>query len=276
MYSIADRQELTKRDMVSLTIEAPQIARKIVPGQFVVVRVNETGERVPLTVAYKDVAAGTITIIFQVVGKSTAMLASLGVGDAIKDLCGPLGAPGTFDKVGTVVGIGGGSGIAVLHHLLLGHRDAGNRVLGIIGAREKDLLILVDEMLGVCDKLMITTDDGSWGMHGKVTDAFKALVERQVHVDLVIAVGPLVMMRSVTEMTRIYRIPTEVRLNPILVDGTGMCGGCRCTVGGKTKFACVDGPHFDAFEVDFDELIKRNQMYGRDERTSLLTSIKAQ
>jgi ferredoxin--NADP+ reductase len=276
MYSIADRQELTKRDMISLTIEAPQIARKIVPGQFVVVRVNETGERVPLTVAYKDVAAGTITIVFQVVGKSTALLASLGVGDAIKDLCGPLGAPETFAKIGTVVGIGGGSGIAVLHHLLTGHKEAGNRVLGIIGAREKDLLILVDEMLRVCDKLMITTDDGSCGMHGKVTDAFKALVERQVHVDRVVAVGPLVMMRAVTDMTRIYGIPTEVSLNPIMVDGTGMCGGCRCTVGGKTKFACVDGPHFDAFEVDFDELIKRNQMYGRDERTSLLMSVKAQ
>ena len=276
MYSIADRQELTKRDMVSLTIEAPQIARKIVPGQFVVVRVNETGERVPLTVAYKDVAAGTITIIFQVVGKSTALLSSLQVGDAIKDLCGPLGAAEKFEKVGTVVGVGGGSGIAVLHHLLTGHRDAGNRVLGIIGARTKDLLILVDEMLGVCDKLMITTDDGSWGMHGKVTDALKALVERQVHVDRALAVGPLVMMRAVTEMTRIYQIPTEVSLNPIMVDGTGMCGGCRCTVGGKTKFACVDGPHFDAFEVDFDELIQRNQMYYRDERLSLLTSIKAQ
>jgi ferredoxin--NADP+ reductase len=276
MYSIADRQELTKRDMVSLTIEAPQIARKIVPGQFVVVRVNETGERVPLTVAYKDVAAGTITIIFQVVGKSTALLASLGVGDAIKDLCGPLGAPETFTKIGTVVGIGGGSGIAVLHHLLIGHRDAGNRIVGIIGAREKDLLILEDEMRAVSDDLIITTDDGSYGMHGKVTDALKALVERQERVDRVLAVGPLVMMRAVTDMTRIYRIPTEVSLNPIMVDGTGMCGGCRCTVGGKTKFACVDGPHFDAFEVDFDELIKRNQMYGRDERTSLLTSIKAQ
>jgi len=274
MYSIADRQELTKRDMVSLTIEAPQIARKIVPGQFVVIRVNETGERVPLTVAYKDVAAGTITIIFQVVGKSTALLASLGVGDAIKDLCGPLGAPETFTKIGTVVGIGGGSGIAVLHHLLIGHRDAGNRIIGIIGAREKDLLILQDEMQAVCDDLITTTDDGSCGMHGKVTDALKALVERQEQVDRVLAVGPLVMMRAVTEMTRIYRIPTDVSLNPVMVDGTGMCGGCRCTVGGKTKFACVDGPHFDAFEVDFDELIKRNQMYGRDERISLLTSIK--
>ena len=275
MYSIADRQELTKRDMISLTIEAPLIARKIVPGQFVVVRVNETGERVPLTVAYRDAATGTITIIFQVVGKSTALLASLGVGDAIKDLCGPLGAPERFEKVGTVVGIGGGSGIAVLHHLLTGHKEAGNRLIGIIGAREKDLLILEDEMRALCDELVVTTDDGSYGEHGLVTDVLKALVERQEHIDQVLAVGPLVMMRAVTEMTRIYGLPTEVSLNPIMVDGTGMCGGCRCTVGGETRFACVDGPHFDAFKVDFDELIQRNQMYGRDERISLLTSIKA-
>jgi ferredoxin/flavodoxin---NADP+ reductase len=275
VYSIADRQELTKRDMISLTIEAPLIARKIVPGQFVVVRVNETGERVPLTVAYRDAATGTITIIFQVVGKSTALLASLGVGDAIKDLCGPLGAPEKFTKVGTVVGIGGGSGIAVLHHLLTGHKEAGNRLIGIIGAREKDLLILEDEMHALCDELIVTTDDGSYGEHGLVTDVLKSLVERQERIDQVLAVGPLVMMRAVTEMTRIYGLPTEVSLNPIMVDGTGMCGGCRCTVGGETKFACVDGPHFDAFKVDFDELIQRNHMYGRDERISLLTSIKA-
>ncbi len=275
MYSIADRQELTKRDMISLTIEAPQVACKIVPGQFVVVRVNETGERVPLTVAYRDVATGTITIIFQVVGKSTALLASLGIGDAIKDLCGPLGAPELFVKVGTVVGIGGGSGIAVLHHLLTGHKEAGNRLIGIIGAREKDLLILEDEMRALCDELVVTTDDGSHGEHGLVTDALKLLVERQERIDQVLAVGPLVMMRAVTEMTRIYLLPTEVSLNPIMVDGTGMCGGCRCTVGGETRFACVDGPHFDAFKVDFDELIQRNQIYGRDERISLLTSIKA-
>ena len=274
MYSIAGGQELTKRDMISLTIEAPLIARKIVPGQFVVVRVNETGERVPLTVAYRDAATGTITIIFQVVGKSTALLASLGVGDAIKDLCGPLGAPEQFEKVG-VVGIGGGSGIAVLHHLLTGPKEAGNRLIGIIGAREKDLLILEDEMRALCDELIVTTDDGSYGEHGVVTDVLKALVERQERIDQVLAVGPLVMMRAVTEMTRIYALPTEVSLTPIMVDGTGMCGGCRCTVGGETRFACVNGPHFDAFKVDFDELIQRKQMYGRDERISLLGSIKA-
>jgi ferredoxin/flavodoxin---NADP+ reductase len=275
VYVVADRQELTKRDMIRLTLEAPQIARKIVPGQFVVVRVNETGERVPLTVAYRDTSTGTITIIFQVVGKSTALLASLGVGDAVKDLCGPLGAPLTFSRLGTVVGIGGGSGIAVLHHLLIGYKEAGNRLVGILGARGHDLLILEDEMRTLCDEVMVTTDDGSYGVHGKVTDALKALVERQERVDLVFAVGPLVMMRAVTAMTRIYGIPTEVSLNPIMVDGTGMCGGCRCSVGGETRFACVDGPHFDAFKVDFDELIQRNTMYGRDERTSMLMSIKA-
>lgn len=275
MYSIADRQELTKRNTVSLTIEAPQIARKIEPGQFVVVRVNETGERIPLTVANKDVANGTITLIIQVVGKSTALLASLAVGDAIKDVCGPLGVPAPISKIGTVVGIGGGSGIAVLHNVLTGHRAVGNHIIGVIGARERDLLIMEEEMRTLCDELLVTTDDGSYGMHGKVTDALTTLVERQERIDRVIAVGPLIMMRAVTEMTRVYGLPTEVSLNPIMVDGTGMCGGCRCSVGGKPRFACVDGPHFDAFEVDFDELIKRSRTYERDERISLLTSVRA-
>ena len=240
-----------------------------------VVRVNETGERIPLTVAHRDPAAGTITLIIQVVGKSTALLASLHTGDAVKDLCGPLGVPAPMEKVGTVVGIGGGSGIAVLHHLLGGHREVGNRVLGIIGAREKERLIMEDEMRALCEELLVCTDDGSYGMHGKVTDALKSLVERQQHIDRVVAIGPLVMMRAVAEMTRVYGLPTEVSLNPIMVDGSGMCGGCRCSVGGKTKFACVDGPHFDAFDVDFDELIQRGRMYERDERTALLTSVRA-
>ncbi len=274
MNSIVDRQELTKGDMVSLTIEAPQIARKIQPGQFVVLRVHETGERVPLTVAYTDKVNGTITIVFQVVGKTTAMLASLGVGDAIKDLVGPLGSRQSFDKYGTVVGVGGGSGIAVLHHLLTGYKASGNRLIGIIGARERDLLILEDEMKQLCDEVICTTDDGSYGMHGLVTDALRELVERQEVIDRVVAVGPLIMMRAVVEMTKIYGIPTMVSLNPIMVDGTGMCGCCRCSVGGESKFACVDGPDFDGFKVDFDELMQRNRMYSRDERTSLLQSIK--
>jgi ferredoxin/flavodoxin---NADP+ reductase len=275
MHIIVDRRELTKGDMISLTIEAPSIARKIHPGQFVILRVNETGERTPLTVAYKDEIHGTITIIFQVLGKTTAMLASLKVGDAIKDLVGPLGCEERFTKVGTVVGIGGGSGIAVLHHILQGSKEAGNSLLGIIGARDKSLLILEDEMAALCDRLLITTNDGSAGMHGLVTDALAKLVEEQVHIDQVIAVGPLIMMRAVCEMTKLYQIPTLVSLNPIMVDGTGMCGCCRVTVGGETRFACVDGPHFDGHQVDFDELIQRNSMYSRDERASLLTSIRA-
>jgi ferredoxin--NADP+ reductase len=226
-------------------------------------------------VAYKDEIHGTITIIFQVLGKTTAMLASLKVGDAIKDLVGPLGCDERFTKVGTVVGIGGGSGIAVLHHILQGSKEAGNSLIGIIGAREKALLILEDEMSALCDRLLITTNDGSAGMHGLVTDALAKLVEEQVHIDEVIAVGPLIMMRAVCEMTKLYQIPTLVSLNPIMVDGTGMCGGCRVTVGGECKFACVDGPHFDGHQVDFDELIQRNSMYSRDERASLLTSIRA-
>jgi ferredoxin--NADP+ reductase len=266
MHTIVDRRELTKGDMISITVEAPAIARKIHPGQFVVLRVNETGERTPLTVAYKDEVHGTITIIFQVLGKTTAMLASLKVGDAIKDLVGPLGCDERFTKIGTVAGIGGGSGIAVLHHIMQGYGQAGNTLIGIIGAREKALLILEDEMETLCERLMVTTDDGSYGMHGLVTDALASLVEEQVHIDQVVAVGP---------MTKLYGIPTLVSLNPIMVDATGMCGACRVTVGGETRFACVDGPHFDGHKVDFDELIQRNAMYSRDERTSLLTSIRA-
>ncbi len=273
MHTIVDRRELTKGDMVSITVEAPAIARKIRPGQFVILRVNETGERTPLTVAYRDEVHGTITVIFQVLGKTTAMLASLRVGDAIKDLVGPLGCDEHFEKVGTVVGIGGGSGIAVLHHIMQGSKEAGNSLIGIIGARDKGLLILEDEMRALCDRVLVTTDDGSYGMHGLVTDALAKLVEEQVHVDQVVAVGPLIMMRAVCDMTRLYQIPTRVSLNPIMVDGTGMCGGCRVTVGGETKFACVDGPEFDGHKVDFDELMQRNSMYSRDERTSLLTSI---
>jgi ferredoxin/flavodoxin---NADP+ reductase len=274
MHIITDRRELTKQDMISITVEAPAIARKIQPGQFVILRVNETGERTPLTVAYKDDVHGTITIIFQVLGKTTAMLASLKVGDAIKDLVGPLGCDEHFEKLGTVVGIGGGSGIAVLHHIMQGAKEAGNSLIGIVGAREKALLILEDEMRALCDRVLVTTDDGSYGMHGLVTDALAKLVEEEVRIDQVIAVGPLIMMRAVCDMTRLYQIPTLVSLNPIMVDGTGMCGGCRVTVDGETKFACVDGPHFDGHKVDFDELIQRNSMYSRDERTSLLTSIR--
>jgi ferredoxin--NADP+ reductase len=275
MHLIVDRQELAKGNMIALTVDAPAIASKIKPGQFVILRLNETGERVPLTVAYKDIQHGTITIIFQVLGKSTAMLGSLKIGDAIKDLVGPLGLVDEFHHIGTIVGIGGGSGTAVLHHLLTGYAEAGNRLIGIMGAREKDFLILEDEMSALCDRLLIATDDGSYGMHGLVTDALKSLVEEQIAIDQVIAVGPVVMMRAVCQMTALYKIPTLVSLNPIMVDGTGMCGACRVTVGGQTKFACVDGPHFDGHLVDFDELIQRNNMYTRDEKTSLLFSIRA-
>jgi len=275
MFSIVDKQELAKGEMISITIDAPRIAQKIQPGQFVILRVNENGERVPLTVAYKNTTHGTITIIIQVLGKTTAMLASLKVGDAIKDLVGPLGEVENFDNIGTVIGIGGGSGVAVLHHLMEGYSEAGNELIGIIGAREREMLILENEMKSLCKKLIVTTDDGSYGMHGLVTDALKTLVEEQIKIDLVVAVGPLIMMRAVSEMTKLYNIPTIVSLNPIMIDGTGMCGCCRVSVGGKTKFACVDGPHFDGHKVNFHELMQRNSMYVRDEKTSILSSIKA-
>ena len=268
MYVIVDRRELTKRDMISLTLEAPQIARKIVPGQFVVVRVNETGERVPLTVAYRDTATGTITIIFQVVGKSTALLASLGVGDAVKDLCGPLGAPVTFKKIGTVVGIGGGSGIAVLHHLLIGHKEAGNRLIVILGARSKNLLVFENEMRALADELIVCTDDGSYGRKGLVTEPLKELCGGVPKPDMAFVIGPPIMMRACCEATRPFAVKTMVSLNAIMVDGTGMCGGCRVTVGGQTKFTCVDGPEFDGHLVDFDNLMQRLRAYKPQEEES--------
>ena len=214
MYTIVDRRELTKGDMISITVEAPAIARKIHPGQFVVLRVNETGERTPLTVAYKDEVHGTITIIFQVLGKTTAMLASLKIGDAIKDLVGPLGCDERFEKVGTVVGIGGGSGIAVLHHILQGSGRPETRSSASSARARRGCSSSKRRWRRCATGCWSTTDDGSYGMHGLVTDALSKLVEEQVHIDQVIAVGPLIMMRAVCEMTRLYEIPTAGEPQP--------------------------------------------------------------
>lgn len=273
MFEIVNKEEMAKGTIIRFDIKAPKIANKIKAGQFIILRVDEQGERIPLTVADVDKYRGTITIIFQVVGKSTAMMRSMDVGSYIKDIAGPLGKAAEIDTKGTVIVVGGGTGVAILHHLTKAFRENGNYIIGIIGARTKDLIILEKEMSELCDELVITTDDGSYGERGFVTDALKKYLEERYDIELVYAIGPLIMMKFVTKLTKEYDVKTMVSLNPVMIDGTGMCGGCRVSFDGKTKFCCVDGPDFDGHLVDFDELMKRNQMYLKDEKDSLLSAI---
>jgi ferredoxin--NADP+ reductase len=248
-----------------LKLLAPRVARHAQPGQFVIVRLHEGGERVPFTIADADPAAGTITLVIQEIGETTRAIGAMSAGDSVQDLLGPLGAASEVARFGTVVLLGGGFGIAAIHMLARALRAAGNRIVSIIGARTGDLLIMVAEMRAVSDELVITTDDGSVGERGLVTNALERILAREP-VHRVVAVGPIPMMRAVGEVTRPHGIKTIVSLNPIMVDGTGMCGGCRVEVGGETKFACVDGPEFDAHAVNFDELVSRNRMYTDFER----------
>jgi len=274
MFQIVRKQELAKGTIIRFDISAPKIAKKILPGQFVILRVNETGERIPLTVADKDAFAGVITVIFQVVGKTTALMRSLRDGDMIKDVVGPLGRPAHVHKIGTVVMVGGGTGTAILYHVAKAFKEAGNFVISIIGARDKDMLILENEMDVISDDLVVMTDDGSNGFRGFVTDPLKKYLSERSDVKLVYAIGPIIMMKNICKITKEYNIPTMVSLNPIMIDGTGMCGGCRVKVADKTQFCCVDGPDFNGHEVDFEELEKRNSLYLKDEKTSLLFSIR--
>ncbi|MFW9921776.1 MAG: sulfide/dihydroorotate dehydrogenase-like FAD/NAD-binding protein [Candidatus Thorarchaeota archaeon] len=274
MHQIIRKQEMAKGTIIRFDIRAPIIAQKVQPGQFVIVRVTETGERIPLTVADKNSFEGYITIIFQVVGKTTALMRTLKEGDVIKDLVGPLGRPAVIKKLGTVIMVGGGTGIAILYHIAKAFKEAGNYVIGIIGAREKDLIILEDEMNIVCDELVVTTDDGSYGQRGFVTDPLKKYLEERYDIKEVYAIGPIPMMKFVCRLTKQFNVPTMVSLNPVMIDGTGMCGGCRVTVKNETKFCCVDGPDFNGHEVDFDELIQRNNMYLKKEKDALLFSIR--
>ncbi|MBA3037538.1 MAG: sulfide/dihydroorotate dehydrogenase-like FAD/NAD-binding protein, partial [Desulfobacterium sp.] len=246
-------------------IEAPLIAQKAKPGQFVIMKANETGERVPLTMADSDPKKGTITVIYMVVGKSTALFKSLKVGEGYQDVIGPLGKPTHVEKLGTVVCVGGGTGVAVLHPITRALKEAGNHVIAIIGSRNKDLLILEDHMKAASNELHVCTDDGSYGHHGFVTDVLKKMLETK-DVKLVVGIGPVPMMKFVSKMTKEYNVKTLVSLNPIMIDGTGMCGGCRVSVGGETKFACVDGPEFDGHQVDFDGLMQRLQAYCVEEK----------
>ena len=274
MFQIVSKQTMAKGTIVRQDISAPKIARKVQAGQFIILRVNETGERIPLTVAEADAFGGIITIIFQVVGKTTALLRSLNEGDMIQDIVGPLGKPVHRENYGTVVMVGGGTGVAILYHVTKALKEAGNHVIGIIGAREKDMLIPENEMRALCDELIVTTDDGSAGVKGFVTDPLKTYLSERNDIKLVYAIGPIIMMKNVCKLTKTFDMPTMVSLNPVMIDGTGMCGGCRVTISGETKFCCVDGPDFDGHTVDFDELEKRNSLYLKDEKDSLLFSIR--
>ncbi len=266
---ILHKESLIPGKTSKLVLHAPQIAQKARPGHFVMLRMSEQGERIPLTIADTDRENGTITIVYLVMGKSTAMLETLGVGDAILDVCGPLGHPTHIEKRGTVVCVGGGTGIAAMHHIAKGHARIGNKVVGVIGARSKDLLLFENELKSFVDELLVSTDDGSYGHKGLVTELLRDRLEKDKDVFEVVAVGPVPMMAAVAETTRPFGVKTTVSLNPIMVDGIGMCGACRVTVGGKTRFACVAGPEFDGHEVDFPELRRRLAAYREQETISI-------
>ncbi|WP_035238013.1 sulfide/dihydroorotate dehydrogenase-like FAD/NAD-binding protein [Desulfobacter vibrioformis] len=268
MARIVHREELAQGTIILNEIEAPRISKKARPGQFVILQADETGERVPLTMADTDPEKGTITIIYMVVGKSTARFKDLKVGEEYFALIGPLGAPTHIDKIGKVVCVGGGTGIAVLHPIARALKAAGNEVTAILGSRTYDLLILEEKMRKASDHLYICTDDGSKGHHGFVTEVLKETIEKE-DIALVVAIGPIPMMKFCSLITKEKGVKTMVSLNPIMVDGTGMCGGCRVSVGGKTKFACVDGPEFDGHQVDFDGLAKRLASYTQVEKQSM-------
>lgn len=263
MYKILGKKVLNEQ-VTALTLDAPFVARKVQPGQFVIIRTDELGERIPLTVADFDRDKGTLTIIFQAVGFTTKKLAAMNTGDSIADCVGPLGRATEFENPKKAIVIGGGVGCAIAYPQAKALHNMGVYTDVIAGFRSRDIVILEDEMKAVADNLYITTDDGTYGEKGFVTDVLKRLIEKDSY-DLVIAIGPIPMMKFVSKTTEPYGIRTLVSLNPIMIDGTGMCGGCRVTVGGETKFACVDGPDFDGHKVDFDELSRRNGFYREEE-----------
>ncbi len=264
MKEIIEKKQLSE-EVFKLKVEAPLISQECLPGQFIILQIDENGERIPLTIADSDSQKGTITLIFQAVGKTTRLLSELREGGAILNLVGPLGKPTHIDSFGTVAGVGGGIGVAPLYPIAKAMKKKGNRLVIIIGARTKDLIILEDEIRSIADDLIICTDDGSYGRKALVTDPLKELCESTKKPDLVTAIGPPIMMKFCAETTRPYHIPTVVSLNTIMVDGTGMCGGCRVTVGDKTQFVCVDGPEFDGHLVDFDNMMNRLRTYKKHE-----------
>ena len=265
MYKIL-RKKVLNPTVTLMDVEAPLIAKKAEPGQFIILRVDEAGERIPLTIADYDREAGTITIIFQIVGATTEKLNQLNEGEYIHDFVGPLGVPSHTEGLKKVAVVGGGVGCAIAYPIAKKLHNLGAEVHSIVGFRNKDLVILEDEFAAVSDVMKMMTDDGSHGEKGLVTNALQALIEEGNVYDEVITIGPLIMMKFVCKLTKEHNIPTVVSMNPIMIDGTGMCGGCRLTVGGETKFACVDGPDFDGHLVDFDEAIERSSMYRDFER----------
>lgn len=266
MYKILEK-EILSENVVKLVLENKIIAARRKAGQFVIVKIDEKGERIPLTIADADPDQGTITLIIQKVGTTTHKLFLLNVGDAVSDLVGPLGRPTVIEKVGTILAAGGGVGIAPMYPIARAFKEAGNRLVAVLAARNKDLIILEKEFTRFADEVIIMTDDGSYGRKGLVTNGIEEVIKRET-VNLCIAIGPAVMMKFVALLTKKYNIHTIASLNTIMVDGTGMCGACRVSVGGQTRFVCVDGPEFNAHEVDFDEMLKRLNAYKKDEGIS--------
>ncbi|MEF8848429.1 MAG: sulfide/dihydroorotate dehydrogenase-like FAD/NAD-binding protein [Candidatus Thermoplasmatota archaeon] len=265
MYEIVDKKILSE-NVKQMKIKAPMIAKKAKPGQFIILRIDEEGERIPLTIADYNKTQGIVTIIFMEVGKTTKELGKMKEGEEILNFAGPLGVPSEIENFGTVVCIGGGVGIAPLYPVIRALKKADNKVVSILGARNKDLLMLEEEIEGFSDELHICTDDGSKGHKGFVSDVLQQMINEGRDIDIVWAIGPVIMMKVVADLTKKHKIKTIVSLNPIMVDGTGMCGGCRVEVGDETKFACVDGPEFDGHRVDFDNLMIRNQRFTDKEK----------
>ncbi len=268
MYKILSAEFLAP-NVKKIEIEAPKIAAKRKAGQFVIVRVDDYGERIPLTISDSNTEKGSITIIVQGIGKTTKEINELKGGDFLHDVVGPLGKPSHIENFGVAVSIGGGVGTAIAFPTAVALKNAGNYTISIIGGRSKEFVILEDEMKKVCDEVFVTTDDGSYGYHGFVTQKLNELIEGRRKIDFVLAIGPIPMMKAVAEVTRKHKIKTVVSLNPVMVDGTGMCGGCRATVDNKTVFVCVDGPEFDAHKVDFETLARRNMTYLEHEKLAM-------
>lgn len=267
MARILEKRLIRHPDIFYYKLDAPLISRKAKPGQFVIIRLHEKGERIPLSLADINPEKGTISLIVMAVGKTTTEMSTFNVEDEILDLCGPLGQPTHIQKYGRVILVGGGFGVAPLYPIARALKKADNEIVVIMGARSKDLLIYENEMQKVCDRVLITTDDGSKGIKGVVTTAVKQELE-QNGANMVMAVGPAIMMKFVSETTKPFNVKTIVSLNSIMIDGTGMCGGCRVSVGGKTRFACTDGPDFDGHQVDWDILINRQKTYLNEEKES--------
>jgi ferredoxin--NADP+ reductase len=268
VFRILEKDDLAAK-VCRYVIEAPDVARKAKAGQFIILRLYDDGERIPITLADWDAEAGTITLYIQAIGKTTIMLSMMKAGDALMDVVGPLGIPSHVEKGKTLVALGGGFGIAAIHPIVRAHKLIGNRTISIIGARTRDLMLMEKEMGAISEEVRIATDDGSYGTKGFVTTILKRMLEEKEQMDVVLAIGPVVMMKAVADLTRPYGVQTLVSLNPIMMDGTGMCGACRVVVNGRMQFACVDGPEFDAHQVDFELLTARQKMYSPQEKLSM-------